>query len=229
MPHAKGGDLWVFGYGSLMWRPDFPFAESRRATVTGFHRAFCVASTMHRGTPARPGLVLGLDRGGACEGVAYRVAGTDAAAVIAYLRRRELIYGVYRETLAQASFNADSGATGAMVLAYTVERCHPSYAGELPLAMQARVIRGAVGQSGANLDYLINTVEHLRQQGIHEHRLERLMTVAAAHAANTGNPTPHRPAVKGLLRAWSRAPTVDLTVPRGDQRRFGYRVHLRTL
>ena len=92
-------DLWVFGYGSLMWRPDFAFAERHRARLDGYHRCFCITSTHHRGSHARPGLVLGLDRGGTCEGVVYRVAAGQAAHVRAYLRRRELINGVYREAL----------------------------------------------------------------------------------------------------------------------------------
>src|SRR5215470_16603979 len=90
-------DLWVFAYGSLMWRPAFAFAEARRARLTGYHRAFCIYSVHHRGTPERLGLVLGLDRGGVCEGVAYRVPATDAVAVRAYLRAREQVSGVYRE------------------------------------------------------------------------------------------------------------------------------------
>ncbi|MEZ5854942.1 MAG: gamma-glutamylcyclotransferase [Hyphomicrobiaceae bacterium] len=222
----RKADLWVFGYGSLMWRPDFPFSERQRATVSGFHRAFCIASTMHRGTPKRPGLVLGLDRGGTCEGVAYRIAASDATQVMAYLRERELIYGVYRETLAPAQIAVGARRAEILAMAYTVERFHPSYAGDLPLSVQARVIRGAKGQSGANLDYLINTVEHLRQLDIRERHLERLMTIAAAHTAHTVSNKHHRPSVKGLCSTWSRAPTVDLTIPYGDQRRFGHRVRI---
>ena len=90
-------DLWIFGYGSLMWRPGFTHAERARARLDGYHRAFCISSTHHRGDALRPGLVLGLDRGGACEGVAYRVPAAEARTVLAYLRERELISGVYRE------------------------------------------------------------------------------------------------------------------------------------
>jgi glutathione-specific gamma-glutamylcyclotransferase len=89
--------LWIFGYGSLMWRPDFAFIERQPARLTGYHRCFCITSTHHRGTAERPGLVLGLDRGGYCAGVAYRVAAEDEACVLAYLRKRELVNGVYRE------------------------------------------------------------------------------------------------------------------------------------
>src|SRR5438045_3660352 len=93
------GDLWVFGYGSLMWRPDFPFRERVEARLIGAHRALCVYSFFHRGTPERPGLVLGLDRGGTCRGIAFRVAAADRAAAVAYLRAREQVTAVYREAI----------------------------------------------------------------------------------------------------------------------------------
>src|SRR6201989_3424360 len=93
------GDLWVFGYGSLMWRPDFEFVERVPARLIGEHRALCVYSFVHRGTPEKPGLVLGLDRGGACRGVAFRVAERNRADTIAYLRAREQVTSVYREVV----------------------------------------------------------------------------------------------------------------------------------
>ena len=89
------GDIWVFGYGSLMWRPDFPHVETRPARLRGYHRALCVLSTRYRGTKARPGLVLGLDRGGSCVGRAFRVAARDADRVLAILHEREMLNRVY--------------------------------------------------------------------------------------------------------------------------------------
>jgi cation transport protein ChaC len=223
---AAGQDLWVFGYGSLMWRPDFPFEERVAATVAGYHRAFCVASTHHRGSVDRPGLVLGLDNGGACAGIAYRIPAGDAPGVLAYLRERELIYGVYRESRVMAHLGAGASVPVATVLAYTVERCHPTYTGALPIATQAAIIRGARGRSGANLDYLINTVHHLGALGIRERRLERLLTLAAGYAANVGNGSLHRPSVRSLRATWARRPATLPQLPVGDQRRFGYRVAL---
>jgi cation transport protein ChaC len=226
MPARAGHDLWVFGYGSLMWRPDFPFAERARATIAGYHRAFCVASTVHRGSRDRPGLVLGLDRGRACDGVAYRVRAEDVTAVVAYLRQRELIYGVYREAQVAAILADGASVRETPVLAYTVERCHPSYTGPLPLPEQAQIIRAARGQSGANLDYLINTVRHLQALGIRERELERLMALAATYTAASRGEAQHRPSVAALRGAMARLPSPAVRVPKGDQRRFGHRVRI---
>lgn len=225
MPADRTGhDLWVFGYGSLMWRPDFPYLERVAATIAGHHRAFCVASTYHRGNMERPGLVLGLDRGGACAGIAYRIGSPHAARVLTYLRERELIYGVYRETQVTAHLAHGASVETAEVLAYIVERCHPAYTGKRSLADEAAIIRGARGRSGANLDYLINTVHHLRELGIRERRIERLLTIAAGYAANGGDSAMHRPSVRGLCATWARLPTRLPRLPLGDQRRFGYRI-----
>jgi cation transport regulator ChaC len=111
-------ELWVFGYGSLMWRPGFAFVERHLATVHGFHRSLCVYSHVHRGTAARPGLVLGLDRGGSCRGVAFKVAALDREATIAYLREREQVTMVYREVVLRALHHQSA----AVVLAHN----HPS-------------------------------------------------------------------------------------------------------
>jgi glutathione-specific gamma-glutamylcyclotransferase len=222
-------DLWVFGYGSLMWRPGFATIERQRATLTGWHRAFCISSTHHRGTMLRPGLVLGLDRGGVCEGVAYRVAGAVSREVLGYLRARELVNGVYREIRTPVRL-ADGRVVRA--LAYIVERAHPSYAGAAPLAIQARMIRGARGLSGDNLDYLVNTVGHLRAAGIRERRLDRLMGVAGALVAQLAVAHPERlvsPTATALRRTVGRVPLRGAkvrTLPKGERRRFLYRMRL---
>jgi glutathione-specific gamma-glutamylcyclotransferase len=220
-----GQDLWVFGYGSLMWRPDFPYVERARARLGGYHRAFCIASTHHRGSAARPGLVLGLDRGGACVGVAYRVAAGEAATVLHYLRQRELISGVYRE--AHLPIGLDDGTHRAVpALAYVVERCHPSYTGALPLATQVHYIRGARGVSGDNLDYLLSTVRHLIEIGIREPELERLAALSAPHAGRLMRGGTISPSSAPIRRAVRHLPLAARRMRRGDRMRFLYRVRL---
>ncbi len=165
-------DLWVFGYGSLMWRPGFPFAERRHAGLHGYHRALCVYSHVHRGTPERPGLVLGLDCGGRCHGVAFRVEAHEAAATIRYLREREQVTAVYRERL--LPIRLDDGRTVPAV-AYVVDRRHPQYAGRLPEADLLRLVRQGQGISGANPDYVRSTHEHLLEMGVVDPTLARLV------------------------------------------------------
>ena len=156
-------DLWVFGYGSLMWRPGFDFAERTLATVRGYRRALCVYSHVHRGTPDKPGLVLGLDRGGSCRGVAFRVAAGAAEATIAYLRAREQVTMVYVERHLRATL-ADGRVVPAV--AYVVDRAHAQYAGTLDLPTLERHVRQGVGVSGANPDYVRATYAHMLDLGI---------------------------------------------------------------
>ena len=173
MPAAGAREeFWVFGYGSLMWRPGFPFLAQRAARLFGAHRVLCVFSHIHRGSPGRPGLVLGLDHGGSCWGVAFRVAAGDAADVIAYLRRREQITQVYRET--RRLVRIDGGETTVPALCYVVDRANRQYTGVLSLDEQLRLVRQGRGRSGGNADYVRNTVRHLRELGIRDRRLESL-------------------------------------------------------
>src|ERR1700761_1500425 len=127
------GDLWVFGYGSLMWRPGFAYLERVPARLVGMHRALCVYSFVHRGTPERPGLVLGLDRGGMCRGIAYRVAAPAWMATIEYLRGREQVTTVYLETMRQITLE-EHERRRVRALCYIVDRSHVQYAGRLSLA-----------------------------------------------------------------------------------------------
>ena len=161
------GDLWVFGYGSLMWRPDFPFIERVEARLIGAHRALCVYSFVHRGTPERPGLVLGLDRGGACRGIAYRVAAAERVATVAYLRAREQVTAVYRECMRRIWLKREPEEP-VSALCYMVDRGHPQYAGRLTLEQQLHHVRQGFGQSGANRDYVIATVAALEALGLRE-------------------------------------------------------------
>jgi glutathione-specific gamma-glutamylcyclotransferase len=167
------GDLWVFGYGSLMWRPGFDYVEAVPARVAGYRRALCVRSYVHRGTRERPGLVLGLDRGGICKGMAFRVEARLRDTVIAYLRERELVTNVYLERQVTMRFMGGSAAGGAVsALTYIVDRNHAQYAGSLQADEAAAIVSGATGVSGANPDYVLSTVQQLRAMGIHDQFLE---------------------------------------------------------
>jgi cation transport protein ChaC len=163
-------DFWVFGYGSLMWRPGFPFVEQSPAVLRGAHRALCVYSWVHRGTRERPGLVLGLDRGGACRGVAFRVAAAERQSVMRYLRERELVTDVYVEV--ERPVVLPSGPVQAV--AYMVDRTHEQYAGLLPREELLRLVKDSSGGSGTNADYVVSTVQHMRSAGIRDATLEWL-------------------------------------------------------
>lgn len=139
--------------------------------VFGLHRSLCVYSWVHRGTKERPGLVFGLDRGGSCHGVAYKVAGQNREVVVGYLRERELVTNVYREQ--ECLLSLENGEK-VRALTYVINRSHPQYAGQLDLEKQLEIIIGAKGQSGENPEYVLSTMQYLHAQGIHDHRLDRL-------------------------------------------------------
>ena len=167
------GDLWVFGYGSLMWRPGFDAVETVPAKLSGFHRALCVHSFVHRGTREKSGLVLGLDRGGSCKGMAFRVEAHKSGAVLAYLRERELVTNVYLEKTVGLILE-DGRKINA--LTYVVDRSHLQYAAGLSVDEAAEIVAGARGVSGTNADYVAGTVQHLRQMGIHDSLLEGIVS-----------------------------------------------------
>ena len=167
------GDLWVFGYGSLMWRPAFDYLEKVPARLIGEHRALCVYSFDHRGTPERPGLVLGLDRGGACRGIAYRVAASLRGDTIAYLRGREQTTNVYREVMRSVWLDNEPRER-VSALTYVADRGHVQYAGRLPLAEQLRIVQQGHGRSGNNRDYVLSTVKAIEAEGFRDAPLHQL-------------------------------------------------------
>jgi glutathione-specific gamma-glutamylcyclotransferase len=169
-------DLWVFGYGSLMWRPGFRYVEQRRAHLHGYHRSLCIFSHVHRGTPDAPGLVLGLDRGGRCRGIAFRIAPEDKDATIAYLREREQATAVYLER--HVRVHLDDGRR-VRALTFVADRGHPQYAGRLPEADVMRLVRQGVGLSGANPDYVRATHEHLIEIGVSDRILAKIAQALA--------------------------------------------------
>ena len=177
------GDLWVFGYGSLMWRPGFEYIEKVPARLIGEHRALCVYSFDHRGTPEKPGLVLGLDRGGACRGIAFRVAPELREATIDYLRAREQTTHVYREVMRSVWLNNEARRR-VSALTYVADRGHVQYAGRLPPNEQLRIVRQGHGRSGNNRDYVLATVKAIEAEGFRDAQLHRLaMMLHDTHSA----------------------------------------------
>jgi cation transport protein ChaC len=166
-------DFWVFGYGSLMWRPGFDFLERRPARLPGAHRALCVYSHIHRGTPEKPGLVLGLDRGGSCRGIAFRIAKRGRDATLSYLREREQVTKVYRETFRLIDL-LDEPRERVRALCYLVDRAHAQYAGDLSLETQLHLVRQGHGRSGINRDYVLATAKELAALGIRDRTFEWL-------------------------------------------------------
>ena len=156
-----------------MWRPGFDFLESVPARLGGLHRALCVHSYHHRGTPVRPGLVLGLAAGGMCRGLAFRVAEKNRDGVIDYLRAREQVTNVYLERWRRIKLQREAEENG-LALCYVADPGHEQYAGRLPMEEQVVRIRGNAGKSGENADYVHQTVQRLRELGIEDRQLEAL-------------------------------------------------------
>lgn len=166
--------MWVFGYGSLLWNPGFDPSDRQRAVLADYHRSFCMLSIHHRGTVDHPGLVLALDEkpGATCTGVAFKVRPSEEAAVLAYLRERELISSAYMER--HVGLTLDGGAE-IEALAYVIDGAHEQYC-QFPLEQQAQMIASAVGGRGPNTEYLFNTASHLVEMGIRDAEMEWLTT-----------------------------------------------------
>jgi cation transport protein ChaC len=186
LDHADD-DLWVFGYGSLIWRPGFEHVERVPARVLGLHRSLCIYSFVHRGTPERPGLVLGLDIGGACRGIAYRVAARYRADTLAYLRAREQATAVYRETV-RVVWLAGNPERRIDAVCYVVDRGHEQYAGRLSHEQQLHLVRQGHGRSGNNRDYVIETVGALEALGIRDRELHLLAERLKGHETHAAPP-----------------------------------------
>lgn len=170
----QDADFWVFGYGSLMWHPGFPHVEVRAARLRGLHRSFCVYSHRYRGTPQAPGLVLGLDRGGSCHGMAFRVPVAEGEEALDYLFEREMLTGIYHATWR----SAETREGAIRVLTFVVDRKHRQYAGRLSHDDVVALILQGCGDRGPCLQYLENTVHHLRALGLKDPALERLLAEA---------------------------------------------------
>ena len=166
-----GEDFWVFGYGSLIWHPGFPHVEVRSGRLHGYHRRFCVFSHRYRGTPKAPGLVLGLDRGGSCHGLVFRVPAAEGPEVMDYLFEREMVTGVYKPSWRRVA--TDAGPVSA--LSFVVDPDHQQYAGRLSHEEVVGLIVQGRGLRGPCREYLANTVHHLDALGLKDGYLTRLM------------------------------------------------------
>lgn len=167
----KASSNWVFGYGSLLWNPGFPFKRAVKAELNGAHRSLCVYSWVHRGTTQQPGLVLGLDNGGTCTGLAFEVAAEHWDATLTYLREREQQTLVYVE--AHHDVVLDAGET-VPALTFVVDRGHQQYAGQLDPADMLQLVRHASGKSGENWEYVVKSTDALLALGLSDPLLEWL-------------------------------------------------------
>jgi cation transport protein ChaC len=163
-------DIWLFAYGSLIWNPCFRFVERQVGVVRGYHRSYCLWTALSRGTPERPGLTLGLEPGGACRGLVYRIAAGEVLEELDIVWRREMMTGAYAPRWVRVA--VPGGWVDAIV--FVINRSHPCYAGGLPEATVVETVAGAAGPLGSCSDYLANTVDHLAEYGINDRMLLRL-------------------------------------------------------
>jgi cation transport protein ChaC len=169
------GDLWIFGYGSLMWSPGFRFAEKETALARGYHRALCILSSRYRGTPEKPGLVMGLCRGGSCWGMAFRVPAARVPRVLNTLWKREMLNKVYKPTLIRVTA---SPGRRIRALAFVADTAHRQFVKELDLDGRARLVAQGIGQRGRCVDYIRNTLEHMLALGVNDPHLARVLDLA---------------------------------------------------
>ena len=175
LENAPQGDLWVFGYGSLMWSPGFRHAEKRTGLVRGYHRALCILSSRYRGTPEKPGLVMGLCRGGSCWGMAFRVPAVRVRRVLRTLWKREMLNKVYVPTLVPVTVGPRRRIRA---LAFVADTAHRQFVRELDLHGRARLVAQGIGQRGRCVDYIRNTLEHMLALGVNDPHLARVLEAA---------------------------------------------------
>jgi cation transport protein ChaC len=175
---GAGADLWVFGYASLIWRPEFDADEQRGAAVHGWHRALRMRSRINRGTPERPGLVFALVSGGSCRGVVYRIERERAERELERLWAREMPTGVYDPRWLPCRTPAGT----VRALAFTLDRASPAHTGEIADAELLEILRHARGRYGSTLEYLLETAASLRARGIRDREIERLERLARSLA-----------------------------------------------
>jgi cation transport protein ChaC len=182
------GDLWVFGYGSLMWSPGFSYKEKAPGRLHGYHRSLCILSTRYRGSRRKPGLVMGLCRGGSCWGMAFRVDAARVRRALNHLWRREMPRRVYAPRLLRVQLRSGRHVSA---LAFLADPTHPAYVRELDLHGRAQLVAQGVGQRGLCVDYIRNTIDHMQAVGVRDPHLERILYAALALRLNgSGRPAP---------------------------------------
>jgi cation transport protein ChaC len=183
--HDPAADVWVFGYGSLMWNPTFVFVESAVGVIRGWHRSFCLWMEMGRGSVANPGLMLALDRGGTCRGIAFRIPAREVSSELLLIWRREMFGTAYRARWVHVNI----AGTIVPAITFVVNRAHPRYAGKVSDADAAAHISTAVGPLGSCMSYLDNTMAHLRELGVRDRGLQRIAAKIALSRAAAGDRT----------------------------------------
>jgi cation transport protein ChaC len=183
LAHAPAGDVWLFGYGSLLWKPACEFTERRIATVRGWHRAFCYRVARFRGTRDKPGLMLALDRGGRCKGMVFKLPPAQVAASLNALFRREMMVKQPANVPRWMTAETDEGLVRA--LGMVVNPQSPHYAGKLPLDEAADILASAAGHWGSCAQYLRETVSRLEELGIHDKSLWQLQALVAERLQST--------------------------------------------
>ena len=171
------GDLWIFGYGSLMWSPGFAYRQKALGRAHGYHRALCILSTRYRGTLRKPGLVMGLCRGGSCWGMAFRVPRGGVRRALGRLWAREMNRRVYQPRLVPVRL---AGGRQVRALAFLAATGHPAFVRELDLHGRARLVAQGIGQRGHCVDYIRNTLDHMHDVGVRDPHLERILNAALA-------------------------------------------------
>jgi len=200
------GDLWIFGYGSLIWSPCFSFREKALARVHGYHRALCILSTRYRGTRRRPGLVMGLCQGGSCWGMAFRIPAANVRRALRHLWNREMPRRVYAPRLVRAVLPSGRHVRA---LAFLADPAHPAYVGELDIHGRARLVAQGIGKRGACIDYIRYTLDHMHEVGVRDPHLERILHAAIALRENGGceiPPVARAPASPAARLPATRAP-----------------------
>jgi glutathione-specific gamma-glutamylcyclotransferase len=175
--HPVGEDLWLFAYGSLIWKPDFEHVEARTATARGWHRSFCFSIKRFRATPECPGLMMALDRGGQAQGIIYRLSAAGLREQLGRLFRRE--FTVKPPNSMPRWITVDAGGEKIRAITFVMNRLSPFYVGRLPLADVADILSKACGHWGSGAEYLHNTVAHLEASGIHDRNLWKLQELVA--------------------------------------------------